>query len=284
MAQLSELKRGKVMKLAVLSLLLLTFTGLAVTLPVVTVVKAVPTYLEPDGWSDPPIWLQDTNKTPGPKEPWYDDVSGPGQQQRELLYVGIDWDEDYVYVRWDFEALPNEITSVYYLIKIDTENLTAPEDPLEKTRGTHALGIEVDQNGIKTVTIRTYGHPKFPLVWEGDNTDLTVNSLPVLPGDPFYNRTAIEGRFPWSWPADGYPAGNLTASGGPEDFLVITAQSHANQGDSGWTSAIKDYIGVADSPVPWFTDLGLTLLATTVLVVVIKKKKIGLPVSIDSGA
>jgi hypothetical protein len=273
MAQLSELKRGKKMKIAVLSLLLLMFTGLMLVLPGVTVANALPTYLEPDAWTDPAIWLQDTNKTPGPKVPWYDDVSGPGQQQRELLYVGIDWDDTYVYVRWDFEALPEEISSVYYLIKVDTENLTAPEDQLEKTRGTHALGIEVDQSGTIKVTIRTYGHPKFPLNWTGDGSDWTVNSLPVLPGDPFYNRTAIEGRFPWS---------SLTVSGDPEDFLVITAQSHANQGDQGWTSAIKDYIGVNDNPVPWFTDLALTLLVTTVLAVVLKRKKDPLPVNLGS--
>ncbi len=270
------------MTIAILSLLTLMFSGILLALPTVTVVHAAPDFLEPDAWSDPPIWLQDTNKTPGPKIPWYDDVSGPGQQQRELLYVGIDWDEDYVYVRWDFEALPTEITSVYYLIKVDVDNLTAPEDPLDDSRGTHALGIEVDQDGNVMVTIRKAGHPKFPMIWLGDTSDWRVNSIPVLPGDPFYNRTAIEGRFPWSWPANGYPAGNLTASGTPEDFLVITAQSHANQGDQGWTSAIKDYIGVSDNPVPWFTDLALTLLATTVLAIVIKKKKLSLPVNVNA--
>jgi hypothetical protein len=41
---------------------------------------------------------------------------------------------------------------------------------------------------------------------------------------------------------------------------------------------------VGDNPVPWFTDLALTLLATTVLAVVIKKKKLGLPINVGSGS
>jgi hypothetical protein len=277
MAQLSELKRGKILKLASLSLLLLMFTGLMLVLPGVTVVNAAPTYLEPDDWADPPIWLQDTNKTPGPKIPWWDDASGaPGQQERELLYVGIEWDETYVYVRWDCEQNTSQIfDSVYYLIKVDTENLTAPEDQLDKTRGTHALGIEIDEKGTVNVTIRTYGQPKLPVAWQGNDTDWQITDIIVPPGSNFTDRAAVEGRFPWS---------ELTTSGDPEDFLVITAQSHANQGDQGWTSAIKDYIGVSDNPVPWFTDLALTLLVTTVLAVVIKKKKLGLPVNMGSGS
>jgi hypothetical protein len=287
MAQLSELKRGKVMKIAVLSMLLLMFTGLMLALPGVTIAEA---YVEPDGWTDPALGpIQDTNSTPSSGGTWWiDDAKGAGdgysgQQQRELLYLFIDFDDDYIYVRWDVEvATPEEFTSIYYLIKVDTE----PPFGTNDENATHALGVEIDSKGVVKVSIRvpTSG-PKFDIVWLGNPvTDYSLTWIGTQSGDPFLNRTAVEARFPWSWPADGYPAGNLTASGGPEDILVITAESHSNQGDQGWTSEVMDYIGISGNTVPWFTDLALTLLATTVLAVVIKKKKVSLPINVGSGS
>jgi hypothetical protein len=243
-------------------LLILLSAALAITVFMSTTQTAM-AYLEPDNWTDPAIWLQDTNQTPGPGIPWYDDVSGPGQQQRELLYVGVDWDDTYVYVRWDVEALPEELTSVYYLLKIDA---VAPFDPAE---GTHALGVEIDEKGVINVTVRTPGHPKFPILWIDGPTEYTITSIPVEPSDPFYNRTAIEARYAWL---------NLTGSG-PTDIWVMEAQTHANQGDQGWTSAVKDYLCINDNPVPWFSALMITMLLAVVGVAFMVKKKGALPVN-----
>ena len=249
----------KVKLICVLTLLPLFL--LATTVPVTRA------YMEPDDWLEPSIWMQDTDDTPiTPGGPWYDDNSGPGQPQRELLYVGINWDETYVYVRWDFEATPAEITSVYYALKIDTEDLTVPEDPLDDTRGTHALGIEVNNKGMISVTIRVPNHPKFDKIWTGQDTDWTVTQIPLNEDDPFTVRTAVEARFPWS---------ELSTNGDPVDFLAITAQSHANRGDQGWTSAIKDYIEIGATHTPWFTNPSMIILITTGLVAFIKKKKVG---------
>jgi hypothetical protein len=272
MAQLSELKRGKVMKIAVLSMVLLMFTAMTIT------VASASAFHD---WSSA-IVIQDTDDTPGqrgspestPVDPWYDDGKGVGgQPERELLYLYLDWDSTYLYVRWDVKKLPDDINQTYYVLLIDAV------EPLStaKENATHALWLEVDNGGDTTLKIVAVPYENAgSILWESSSssnyvrTSITPTDEPTL----FDNQTALETRFPWT-PISG---------DGPMDIMFIRAETHSSDSSNGITSEVMDYIYVEDDPVPWFTDLGLTLLATTVLAFIIKKKKIGLPVNISSGA
>jgi hypothetical protein len=269
MAQLSELKRGKVMKIAVLSMVLLMFTAMTIT------VASASAFHD---WSSA-IVIQDTDDTPGQRGPvegppldlWYEDGKGVhGQNERELLYLYIDWDSTYLYVRWDVKKLPDDINQTYYVLLIDAV------EPLStaKENATHALWLEVDNGGdtvLKIVAV-PYVSDAASILWQSaatenyDRTSITPTDEPTL----FDNQTALETRFPWT-PISG---------DGPMDIMFIRAETHSSDSSKGINSEVMDYIYVQDDPVPWFTDLGLTLLATTILAVIIKKKKIGLPVKI----
>ena len=117
---------------------LLLFLGSLVIHASVPMVHAAPTFLEPADWADPQIWLQDRDDTPGyttAVDPWYDDTAGrlkpkdlQPQRETELLYVGITWDDVYLYVRWDVAAPPAAITQVYYLLAFTAGNETATSD------------------------------------------------------------------------------------------------------------------------------------------------------------
>jgi hypothetical protein len=263
MAQLSELKRGKVMKIAVLSMVLLMFTAMTV---------AVASASSFHDWSSA-IEIQDTDDTPGQgsRHAWYEDQKGPGQQERELLYVYIDWDSTHLYVRWDVKQAIDEINQTYYVLLIDAV------DPLDtdKENATHALWLEIDNQGdtsLKLVAIPYVDAGS--ILWQSSSSSDYFRSS-ITPVDPNVGvRTALEARFPWA-PISG---------DGPMDVMFIDAESHSSDSSGGITSAIMDYIVIGGDSVPWFTDLGLTLLATTVLAFVIKKKKLGLPVKIGSGA
>ncbi|MHA2428041.1 MAG: hypothetical protein ACXADB_08470 [Candidatus Hermodarchaeia archaeon] len=86
-------KSKRVIEASTLSCLLL--------ISVLTVTYA---YVEPDDWASPEIWVQDL----------FNDASGgSGQPERELLYLGVDYDATYLYVRWDVEEIPDAIEQIY---------------------------------------------------------------------------------------------------------------------------------------------------------------------------
>lgn len=212
----------------------------------------------PSGWT---VWVQDTPNTPQTC-PWYDDAKGAsGQHCNELLYVGVAWDDLYVYVRWDVKCLTTEFAQVYYLLRVAV-NASAPT-----TTPTHSLQFEFNkiQGTIYTnVTIRIPGSPKFITAWTS-NTDLSIDAIiPPLNTTVVNNETALIGRYPWS---------SLSPTGQPVPIVLIQAESHASESDNGWTSEIMDYIGINSEPVPWFTDLSMVLLVTTALSAVYLKKK-----------
>ncbi|MHA2428042.1 MAG: PKD domain-containing protein, partial [Candidatus Hermodarchaeia archaeon] len=91
-----------------------------------------------------------------------------------------------------------------------------------------------------SISIRTPNQPKFTTQWMGDLTDWSVTSIPLDSGDPFTNRTALEGRFPWA----------VLTGGNPTNLWILTAQSHASASDQGWTSAVKDVLTVQDGISP----------------------------------
>jgi PKD repeat protein len=207
-------KSKRVIEASTLSCLLL--------LSVLTVTYA---YVEPDDWASPEIWVQDD----------FNDASGgSGQPERELLYLGVDYDENYLYVRWDVEEIPDAIEQIYYLLAVAVGTSTVTEV------ATHSLQFDVDRNGGMSISIRTPNQPKFVIQWTGDLTDWSVTSIPIDSGDPFTNRTVLEGRFPWS----------VLTGGNPTNLWILTAQSHASASDQGWTSAVKDVIPVQDGISP----------------------------------
>lgn len=144
----------------------------------------------PSGWT---VWVQDTPNTPQTC-PWYDDAKGAsGQHCNELLYVGVAWDDLYVYVRWDVKCLTTEFAQVYYLLRVAV-NASAPT-----TTPTHSLQFEFNkiQGTIYTnVTIRIPGSPKFITAWTS-NTDLSIDAIiPPLNTTVVNNETALIGRYP----------------------------------------------------------------------------------------
>ncbi len=242
---------------------LLLFLGSLVIHATVPMVQAAPTWLEPADWADPKLWLQDRDDTPGftaAVDPWYDDTAGrlkpkdpQPQRETELLYVGITWDDTYLYVRWDVAAPPEAITQVYYLLAFAAGNETATP--------THALQWEVDNKGSVTVTIRDAATPR-TVLWTGAATDHRLTSM--TPTDPAVaTQTACEGRYPWA---------HLTGDG-PQDLWVVTAESHTSNPAKGPTSDAHDSIEVGALHAPWFTDLGLTLAGATLLIAVQKRKQ-----------
>ena len=105
---------------------------------IVSILTVTYAYVEPDSWSSPSIWVQDTNTSTGIL--WCDDASGAsGQQERELLYIGVDFDEDYLYVRWDVEQVPENIEQTYYVLVIALGSSTVTDV------ATHSLQFDVDR-------------------------------------------------------------------------------------------------------------------------------------------
>ncbi|MEE8570615.1 MAG: hypothetical protein V3S97_06455, partial [Candidatus Bathyarchaeia archaeon] len=203
-------KRKRLIEASTLSILL-----------IISVLAVTYTYAEPDNWNSPAIWVQDSSS---------DALGANGQEERELLYLGVDYDEDYLYVRWDVEQIPENIEQIYYILIVAVGSSTVTDV------ATHSLQFDVDGNGGMSVSIRTPNQPKFVTQWTGNLNDWSVTPIPIGTGDPFTMRTALEGRFPWS----------VLTGGDPIDVWILTAQSHASASDQGWTSAIKDVINIQD--------------------------------------
>ena len=201
--------------------------------------------------------VQDTDNTPGPG-PWYADAKGrSGQPCNELLYVHIAWDSVYIYVRWDVNASINKIKSVYYALSIDAVGSLSP------AVATHLLQFEADSKGDVTVTVRNASDPS-SILWSQTSSSYYSKAS-------ITNGTALEGRYPWD---------EITGVGvGPADIWVIRAESHAS---TSVPSEVMDYIEVSQNPIPWFTDLTMTLLITTVLVAFYVKKRGALPVKLKA--
>ena len=122
------------MKIVALSLVLMTFTAMTVT-----VVNAF-TY----DWDSPSATiseLRDTDNTPGPG-PWWSDNQLPSVPSYELLWLYVGADPDWVYVRWDVgedtSAFGATDMNNYYVLRIDA---VAPFISLEAT---HLLVFGVD--------------------------------------------------------------------------------------------------------------------------------------------
>lgn len=241
-------------QLIILSLILIpliTFVGIPVA----------QAYVAPNSWSDPKIFLRDMDDTPGgrgspgnpPLDPWYDDAKGhSGQPDRELLYVYIDWDETYIYVRWDVEAAPDALDQIRYVLNIDAK------EPFSPAELTHRLQFEVNQAGAVTITIRNASDAN-TILWTGSPADYSITSIP--PEDPNISvQTALEARFPIAYVQN-------EDSG---EIWLTTAEAHDGQGES--YSEGMDYIILEARTMPWFTDLAITLLGTTILVAFLKKK------------
>lgn len=260
------MNRKKVSRASVFLMLAVLFLGMTVI--------AAKAFIEPDGWSDPAIFVQDIHDTPGqrgpeggdPYDPWYDDAKGAtGNPENELLYVYIDWNNDYLYVRWDAEESaskygapnPPKVAPIYYLLSIDTLMRT----PAIATR---LLQFEVNQAGAISVTIRDATSPAGPL-WTGTVADYSITSIPY--SSPLTERTALEGRYPWPF----------ITGGGPADILVMRAESHSGPAQQGLCSEVMDYICITDNPVPWFSSLTLTMVVAVALVAFLVKKKGTLP-------
>lgn len=273
---LSDLEKAKMnrTKLSRASTLFLLLALLATT------ITAAKSYVEPDNWGSPPIFVQDTADTPGRGpgvDPWYDDASIPDKPQYELLYIYVDWDDTYLYVRWDVETTVDKLKKAYYWLIIDAVA------PLTNARAsaTHVLVFGADKFGAITVSIRNPAD--MSTLWSSTNTadyDVTTESY----SPPLTARLAVDARYPWS---------HITGSG-PQDIMVIRAESHdsaswfkeASSTASGsvrlmctpcCTSPVIDYITIGGNPVPWFNSLAIALLASVVLLAFMVKKKGVLP-------
>jgi len=206
------------------------------------------------------IEIQDTDSTPGQgeRQAWYDDAKGaPGQPERELLYLYVDWDDTYIYVRWDVEESIIATRQIYYLLQI-ANGASSPAP------ATHSLRFEVDVLGIVIITVRTN---LGTTVWTGTPDDWSMTELPY--SSPLTGRTACAARFPWS----------ALGGTGIRDVWIIEAQSYSTEPGEG---EVMDYIGVGGNPIPWFTDLTMTLLITIVLVAFYVKKRGALPVKLKA--
>jgi hypothetical protein len=251
---MNKMKVGRVTVLLALATLFLGMT-----------VMTAKAYIEPDDWSNPAIYVQDTNNTPGQgsRYLWYEDSKGfEGAAENELLYVYVDWDNDYIYARWDTAVTAAEygllsgsrVANIYYLVSLDT----LMRDPPVATR---LLQFEVNSGGYIQVTVRDAGSPTVAL-WTGTGADYRITSI-VPPKAPVAYQTAVEGRFPWS---------AITGSG-PADILLIKAESRSGPAVQGLSSEVMDYIGVGENPVPWFSSLMITMLVAVVAVAFLVKKK-----------
>ena len=232
--------------------------GTLLMLQTISLAKA---FMEPGGWVNPAIYLQDTDDTPGQGsgvDPWYDDAKGAtGQPERELLYLYVDWDVTYIYVRWDVEESIIATRQIYYLLQI-ANGASSPAP------ATHSLRFEVDVSGIVTITVRTN---LGTTVWTGTASDWSWTELSY--SSPLTGRTAYEARYPWS----------ALGGTGIRDVWIIEAQSYSTEPGEG---EVMDYIGVGGNPIPWFTDLTMTLLITTVLVAFYVKKRGALAVKLKA--
>jgi hypothetical protein len=255
----------RVSRASALALFVLLFLG--------TTVIAAKAFMEPGSWSDPAISVRDADDTPGKNggvDPWYDDSKG-SQPQTELLYVFIDWDNDYIYVRWDVKASAEEIKQVHYLLKIDAIN------PISPPVLTHSLRFEADDSGNVAVRVRDSVDT---VLWTGGSSDYLKTTITVDPGDPFTVRTACEARFPWS----------ALGSSGLRDIMAITAESYAPQLLQAESTLcfycccweVMDYICIDGNPVPWLNSLALTLVPAVVLVAFFLKKREALSTSKNS--
>ena len=139
-----------------------------------------------------------------------------------------------MYVRWDVEQIPENIEQTFYVLVVALGSSTVTDV------ATHSIQFDVDNYGGMSVSIRTSNQPKFVTQWTGNPNDWSVTNIPIEAGDPYTMRTSLEGRFPWSVLADGFPT----------DVWIMHAQSHASASDQGWTSAVKDVINIQDGISP----------------------------------